>query len=483
MSNPPSDTLVELEFVTSLLADSSQFPMVEDISYTMLQDPNLRAIYRIYHGAKGRITPTLLYDDLMKTPDGQAALNAIANDLGVYDNPRAALDELFHAGVTAGPAEIIADRIRNAAIERWIARAVAETKPDRFNDASEFAISLASQITDIAARAAPNTNKNALADGADEELAHWLYVQNNPGKIDGIRVNLGQYDDLTGGLKAGELTLIGGHSGEGKTQIMCHMAMEAATTPHDATGECPSVAFFSLEMGRRQIASRWISKLAGVSMHNALITDEERRAIREAHNKLKDLGNDRKLILVEPHAAHTIEQICRTLINLKNSDDIKIAFIDYAQLIRVSGTSGDRYKELAEVSQRLKLLTEQLGIAIVMGVQLNREALTRSGAGRPETYHIADSMDLIRSADNVHMIWTPARHLTGSNVGGWKGIAVLLTPKRRNGAPMPWLLYAYYPDRATLIPVTSAVYNELMSAEQQDILRKSRPVAGSDKAA
>lgn len=478
-----SDTIVELEFVTSLLADTSQFPMVEDISHTMLQDPNLRAVYRLYHGAKGRVTPATLYDDLMRTPEGRQAIDAIADDLGYYGNPKAALDHLFQAGVTAGPAEIIGDRIRNAAIQRWIARAVADTKPDRFRDASEFAVSLASQITDIAARAAPNANKDALAEGADEEMAHWIYLQSNPGKIDGCRVNLGQYDDLLGGLKPGELVLIGGHSGEGKTQTMCHMALEAATTPKDDTGKPPTVAFFSLEMSRRQIASRWISKLAGVSMSEKLITDDHRKAIRQAHVTLKDLANQRRLILVEPHAAHTIEQICRTLINLKNNDGIDIAFIDYAQLIRSSGPTTSKYDMLGDISQRLKLMTDQLGINIVMGVQLNRDGLTKSGAGMPHLHHIADSMDLIRSADTVHMIWTPARHLTGANVGGWKGIAVLTTPKRRNGAPVPWLLYAYYPDRATLVPVSNAMYNELMSDESLEILRRAKPVGGSERAA
>lgn len=479
----PSDVIVELEFVTSLLADPSQFPMIADIDPAMLQDSNLRAVYAAFHAAKGRVTQSTVYDDLMRTAEGRSALDSISVDLACYGDPKAAIDQLFQQGVTAGAAEIVAERIRNAAIVRWTKQAVAQAKPDNFRDASEFAIALASQITNIASRAAPNANRASLADGADEEFANWLWSQSNPHKIDGVRVNLGDYDEEMGGLKPGELVMIGGHSGEGKTQLMCHMAMEAALSVRDGTGDHPKVAFFSLEMSRRQIASRWMSKLAGVSMNEKLITDEHRRNIQKAHQTLKELSEQRRLILVEPHAAHTIEQIARTLINLKQNDGIDVAFIDYAQLIRSSGMSTSKYDQLGEISQRLKLLTDQLQITIVMGVQLNRDALTKSGAGQPLLHHIADSMDLVRSADTVHMIWVPARHLTGANVGLWNGIAVLTTPKRRNGPPPGWMLYAYYPDRTTFTPVNPSTRRELLSDANLDIVRRAKPISGDGKTA
>lgn len=480
MQQPPvppghNASLVEFDFVTGLLADPSRVHDVEDIKPVMLQDDNLRVIYGLLHERNGRVTQATLHDDLMKLPAGQKALAEIAADIGLPNDHRAALDHLFRQGVMSGDVEILADVIRNEAVKRWVYRAVTDIKPDRFADASEFASTLASQISNIASKAAPSVNRDALVEGADEELAHWKSSQSNPHKVMGARVNLGEFDELMGGLKPGELTLIGGHSGEGKTQIMCHMALEAAMTPYDETGERPVVAYFSIEMSRRQIASRWMSKLANVSLLEKYVTPEQERRIVEANAQLKQLGRDRKLILIEPHTAYTLEQICRSMAQIKDQDGLDIAFIDYAQLVRATNSSESRYDQLAQVAQRLKNEAFKHNIAIVMGVQLNREALTNSGAAEPKMHHIADSLDLARSADNIHMIWTPARHITGENKGAWLGIAVLLTEKRRNGPVLPRLYYAYYPDRTTLVPVNAATKAELASPEQQAILRNSGP--------
>ncbi|MGI9254432.1 MAG: DnaB-like helicase C-terminal domain-containing protein [Thermomicrobiales bacterium] len=485
VESPQHERSVEYEFVTSLIGDMTQLINVQDISPQMFADPNLAIVYEALRRGNGTVSAASLYYDVVDTFHGEQALRTIGEAMSPPRSPQDAVLIMFDDGIYAPAAEAAAERIRSADTVRRIKRALSEVKHERYANKTEWGIAVASYITDVVSKSGGGATGNALEAGVQEELEDYRLKQANPHLIPGVRVNLGEYDDLTGGLTPGELILIGGHSGEGKSQMMIHMAIEAATTPMDLTGEPPVVAFFSIEMSRRQIASRIVSKVAGITMSEKYPTDDQVRRIEAASQHVVQLGRDNKLIIIESHRANTIEQIARELVRLSQQHGMKVAFIDYAQLIRSSGSiSASNYERLAEISQRLKTLSIQLNIAIVMGVQLNRDALQNSYAGRPKLYHVADSLDLVRSADVVHMIWTPARHLQGERIGPWQDIAVLTTEKVRNRGYIPWLYYLYRPDRATFEPVSAQVRAQLMSPDVQKIINQPRAYArkGQDAA-
>lgn len=466
------EQLIELEFVTSLLADTTQIEALQDITPQMIEDPNLSAIYSIVHASQGRVTQSTLLDDLLKSANGRKALAALGSDLQVGQDPKDVVNKLFMDGIIAGSAEILAERIRDYATQRWIRTAFSNTKPEHYPTSADYAMSLVNQLTGITSRTAPNASRDALETGAREEFQAWQRQMANPSMIEGIKVNLGNYDNLMGGLKPEELIMIGGHSGEGKTQLMCHMAMEAARTPRDFCGTAPRVAYFSLEMSKRQISARWISKLAQVSMREKYPTNDQKLAIENATKDLIQLSSTRQLILIEPQFAHSIDQIVRETIRLRQQEKVEMIFIDYAQLIGVSG-NGSKYDQLGMVSKQVKKLCNDLGLTVVMGVQLNRDALTGGNSGRPAGHHIADSLDLLRAADALHLIWNPARHMIGDNVGPWNNIAVLMTEKLRNREQIPWQYYYYRPAVATFEPVSADVQRVLASPESRELLKKN----------
>lgn len=471
-----ADAQVEFDLVCSLLHDHLQWNEVRDITPNMFSDPNCREIWAYIYDKGAKVAPAGLKDALEKTPAGRRALA----DIGAGRDAGETINFLYQQGRLAGPAENLREIVRNNATLRFVQQAQAEVRPERFSNAAEYASALATKLQNVASRMAPNVNPQALSDGLDDALSHYLFRQANQGKIIGVKTGLEDYDHQMGGLHGGEVIMIGGHSGEGKTQLKGYMALNAALTVRDDTNTPAKVAYFSLEMVAREMANRWIACAAQVDLRNPNPTNAQMRAVNKAVKQLKVLSDSRRLIMFDPSAAHTLDQIVRALHKAKEEDDIDAAFIDYAQLIRVTGGSSDssKYDQMASVAQRFKIAAQQLNIVLGVGVQLNRDAMTSSAAGRPKVYHIADSMDLVRSADGVQMIWTPARHLN-YNAGLWKNIAVILTEKMRSRPLFDPLYYQFDPSRSSFYELDPTVKAALIDpdGEAQTLLKKTRAAA------
>ena len=122
-----------------------------------------------------------------------------------------------------------------------------------------------------------------------------------------------------------------------------------------------------------------------------------------------------------------------------------------------------------KIAERLKLLSLQVDIPIVMAVQLNRESMTTHPTAKPAQHQVAGSHQLLNTADAMYLVWRPARHITWE-VGPWANIAVLLTPKRRDGEECGDLYFATRRNVCHFEPVPEAVRKELAGPEAQAIL-------------
>ena len=252
--------------------------------------------------------------------------------------------------------------------------------------------------------------------------------------------------------------------------LLSHMCLEAVQTRADRDGRWPRAAFFSLEMSAKSLANRFISKLAMLGTHVRDPDEEQRGRIRVAAETLRGLAREQRLVLVEPGRCRTVEQISREIVRLRQTSGLDVAFIDYAQLVDMSGAGEmalhDKYGKIAE---RLKLLSLQVDIPIVMAVQLNRESMTTHPTAKPAQHQVAGSHQLLNTADAMYLVWRPARHITWE-VGPWANIAVLLTPKRRDGEECGDLYFATRRNVCHFEPVPEAVRKELAGPEAQAIL-------------
>uniref|UniRef100_A0AAU7YRN9 DNA 5'-3' helicase n=1 Tax=Gracilaria hainanensis TaxID=2871843 RepID=A0AAU7YRN9_9FLOR len=175
-----------------------------------------------------------------------------------------------------------------------------------------------------------------------------------------------QLDELIKGLQGGDLIVIAGRPSVGKTSFVINLAFNILSSI--SLGLC----FFSLEMSKMQIVSKFIAVASGVSTQNISCS---KLTINEWYN-LNQIC--RKLMKYEIYINDTpnisidyIEYTSKLL--YQETGAIQLVIIDYLQLVQVESFNNNlRTQELGYITRKLKLLAQYLNIPIIILSQLNR---------------------------------------------------------------------------------------------------------------
>lgn len=201
---------------------------------------------------------------------------------------------------------------------------------------------------------------------------------------------IGQLDYLVNGFQGGQLVVIGGRPGMGKTTFALNMAYNQARK-----NEC--TAFFSLEMTAKQIRNKVVSCDSAIKYRKLkegdLSADERERMIYSIDRVMKMpllIGKSTDLNI------RTVRSVAR---KLKKENNLRALYIDYLQLM-VLGSDDSRVEEVTKISRALKLLALELDIPIFLLSQLNRDVENRKNR-RPQLSDLRDSGSIEQDADMV----------------------------------------------------------------------------------
>jgi replicative DNA helicase len=190
----------------------------------------------------------------------------------------------------------------------------------------------------------------------------------------------------------------------------------------------PSV-FFSLEMGRNEIAMRLLSAEARVALHHMRsgnMTDEDWTRLARRMPELNDsplyIDDSPNLSMMEIRAK------CR---RLKQRNDLRLVVIDYLQLMQAGGSRRpeSRQQEVSEMSRNLKLLAKELELPVIALSQLNRGPEQRTDK-RPMVSDLRESGSIEQDADMVILLHREDAYEKESPRAGE---ADLIVAKHRNG--------------------------------------------------
>ncbi|MHA6761613.1 replicative DNA helicase [Streptacidiphilus sp. PAMC 29251] len=190
----------------------------------------------------------------------------------------------------------------------------------------------------------------------------------------------------------------------------------------------PSV-FFSLEMGRNEIAMRLLSAEARVALHHMRsgnMTDEDWTRLARRMPELNDaplyIDDSPNLSMMEIRAK------CR---RLKQRNDLRLVVIDYLQLMTGGGARRpeSRQQEVSEMSRNLKLLAKELELPVIALSQLNRGPEQRTDK-RPMVSDLRESGSIEQDADMVILLHREDAYEKESPRAGE---ADLIVAKHRNG--------------------------------------------------
>jgi replicative DNA helicase len=240
---------------------------------------------------------------------------------------------------------------------------------------------------------------------------------------DGIDVPTGfrELDEVTNGLRPGQLILIAARPGLGKSTLALDIARASALRANVPT------VFFSLEMSAGEISQRLLSAETSVPL---TVIRKGRTLSADTWKRLNSVqarvGETPMYIDDSPNL--TLSEIRAKCRRLKAQRGIKLVIIDYLQLLTSGKKFENRQQEVSEFSRALKLLAKELEVPIVALSQLNRGP-EQTQDKRPLLSHLRESGSLEQDADIVLLLHRERQLEQGQNTSD----AEILIAKHRNG--------------------------------------------------
>jgi len=251
------------------------------------------------------------------------------------------------------------------------------------------------------------------------------------GGISGLATGFDHLDTKTSGLHNGELVVIAGRPGMGKTAFALRI-IENIALKHNKP-----CAIFSLEMSSEQIVQRMLCSKALASSHRlrtGRLRDNEYVNLSVAAGELAEAP-----IFVDDSATLTIWDLRTKARILKKQHDISLIVIDYLQLMSGSDRSENRQQEISFISRSLKSLAKELEIPVIACSQLSRMVEMRGGEKRPQLADLRESGAIEQDADVVMFVYRPAAYkFTAEERAEIRGteeenLAEINIAKQRNG--------------------------------------------------
>lgn len=250
------------------------------------------------------------------------------------------------------------------------------------------------------------------------------------GRICMIETGLSDLDEqLGGGLRTGELIVLGARPSMGKSAMVGSVVLNA------------SRAWGSLLLTQEDSLATWGSRaVANVARINLADLRNPTRAkdpdrLWSGLAEACDDVNTRALML-DDQAGLTLADVRRKVQQAKRAlmpraraagRPLKLVVIDYLQLM--TGEKENRNQLLGEISNGLKKLAKDEDVCVILLSQLSRKA--DECAGVPQMHHLRDSGDIEGAADVVMLLHREAQRRKTNDNKHWAQCHIA---KSKNGA-------------------------------------------------
>jgi len=214
---------------------------------------------------------------------------------------------------------------------------------------------------------------------------------------------IGELDKLLNGFRRGGLYIVGARPGIGKTVLGLQVAFGLARPPANLPqGEnSGAVAFFSLEMSKRELMNRLVSATLEIPM-DAL--DRNKLGFVEKERIDKRMGELQRMLTINDRGSQSLASIRNFARSIKRQDvPLKALVIDYLGLIADVQSGRNRYEAMTMVSGALKALAKDLDVPVIALAQLNRN-VEGSKESMPRMSDLRDSGSIEQDADVVILL-------------------------------------------------------------------------------
>lgn len=201
--------------------------------------------------------------------------------------------------------------------------------------------------------------------------------------VDGIRppsvsTGVADLDKAIGGLQAGDMVIVAGRPGMGKTIVLTAMNRACAHAG-------PSSLLFSIEQMRGPILHRIVcdedydgrkpdeKPLQYFDFRSGNVSEATFQRFFRAQQRLRGLP-----LFIWDSAQETMESIgAKAERIVARSKVMGVVCIDYLQIVTPTRYMGSKVAEVTDISMKAKRLAKRLGWPVVLGCQLSRETEKR----------------------------------------------------------------------------------------------------------
>lgn len=241
----------------------------------------------------------------------------------------------------------------------------------------------------------------------------------------GVPTGFVDVDAKTFGFAPGDLVVVAGATGMGKTSFALQAACSAAEAGYP-------VALFSLEMTRDEVVWRMLCA-EGMIDASRFRRDgpegypESNWRILEAGKRLRDLP-----IHLDDTPAIRLGHIRTRCRRLQAKEGLGLVVVDHLQIMHAEGEN--RTQALAEITSGLKALAKELGVPVMLLSQLSR--FKDRADKRPTLSDLRESGAIEQDANTVLLLFRPEYYAGATDKEGntLVGKAECIVAKQRNGA-------------------------------------------------
>ena len=392
----PYSAVAEQAVIGSMLIDARCVPDIVDKlkaeDFYLAQNKDVfETIYQMF-----------AYD---KTIDPVTVVNEMKVRAVYKDNTESYLAEIMRLTPTAANVLEYAKIVKDRAVVRRLGEVADEIRLMVSEDTgqADFMLEAAEQMIYQLRQGRNVGGLQPVADTLDSVFDMLRDIGKSGKRIPGLSTGFPDLDKIILGLNKADFILIAARPGMGKTSIALNIALYVAMRLQQ------TVAFFSLEMSKEQIAMRLLSMASMVPFQHLMtgqLSNSQWLAISEAAQQLSTSD-----IRLNDNASITVSDIKAACRRIK---DLGLICIDYLQLMDSSGKknswSESRQQTVSEISRMLKIMAKELNVPVVCLCQLNRGVESRQEK-RPLLSDLRESGSIEQDADVVIALYREAYYI------------------------------------------------------------------------
>lgn len=239
--------------------------------------------------------------------------------------------------------------------------------------------------------------------------------------VTGVTTGFKDLNKKINGLQRTDLILVAARPAMGKTAFALNLVQNAAIKGN------ASVAVFSLEMSKEQLAQRMIAAQSNVElkkMKTGTLNDADWPRIISAMAVMSDAK-----IFIDDTPGIKINELRSKCRKLKMEQGLDLVMIDYLQLMESDSKNESRQQEISKISRSLKILAKELDCPVVALSQLSRAPEQRADH-RPVLSDLRESGAIEQDADIVMFLYRDEYYHSDSEK---KDLAEIIIAKNRHG--------------------------------------------------